>query len=65
MLAGKLAAEVLVDRSAGAPAQPIKSPQPEVVAAAAAAKGREPIGLRGRTPITFGGGQQGEGEAHP
>mmetsp|Transcript_42042 Transcript_42042/g.135161 ORF Transcript_42042/g.135161 Transcript_42042/m.135161 type:complete len:174 (+) Transcript_42042:1496-2017(+) len=65
VLAGKLAAEVIADRAAGraaATSQTLKPVHEEVVAAAEGAAPREPVGVRGRHPIAFGGGQQGLGE---
>ena len=74
MLGGKLAAEVISDRAAGeaaGSASPfgcgVKPLAPDVVAAATGAKPRDPVGIRGDSPIAFGGGQQGKGAsaAHP
>ena len=64
VLGGKLAAEVIADRAAGRrPRLGVKAPAPHVVAAAANAAPREPVGVRGTYPIAFGGGQQGVGAA--
>jgi len=67
ILAGKLAAEVVVDRAASAEPQGVKAVQHDVVEASADAAPKEPIGVRGAYPIAFGGGQQGSGAtcAHP
>uniref|UniRef100_A0A7S0LCI2 Amine oxidase n=1 Tax=Coccolithus braarudii TaxID=221442 RepID=A0A7S0LCI2_9EUKA len=67
VLAGKLAAEVLLDRSLGRPTKGQKAVQPHVEEAAAVVVPREPIGVSGRYPIAFGGGQQGVGmhSSHP
>ena len=62
ILAGKLAAEVIVDRTLGRRTQGVKLVQADVVERAAdwsrgaGATAKEPIGIRGDTPIAFGAG---------
>ena len=57
VLGGKLAAEVICDRAAGRPTKGLKAVEPEVVRkAAAAGPPREPVGVRGKSAIAFGGG---------
>ena len=62
VLAGKLAAEVIVDRTLGRRTQGVKLIEADVVERAAdwsrgaGATAKEPIGIRGDTPIAFGGG---------
>eukprot|EP00967_Tisochrysis_lutea_P117522 scaffold190106_cov31-Tisochrysis_lutea.AAC.1 len=64
VLAGKLAAEVVVDKAAGQPTRGIKSPSAHIVPNVAAPA---PVGVHGDYPIAFGGGQQGVGSqcSHP
>ena len=61
ILAGKLAAEVISDRAHGEAGAPLKLIRDEIVARAASSPPREPVGVRGNSPIAFGGGQQGVG----
>lgn len=61
VLAGKLAAEVIVDQARGSLVSSVKAVAPEIVASAAAAEPIAPAGVRGDSPIAFGGGQQGFG----
>jgi 15-cis-phytoene desaturase len=69
VLSGKLAAEVIVDEvsggAAGAPS-PFGCGDKPIVAGVDVAS-REPVGVRGNSPIAFGGGQQGSAAeaAHP
>ena len=60
VFAGKLAAEVIADRAAGQPTKQQrdgeKKIQPDIVAAAAAHTVKAPLGVKGDTPIAFGGG---------
>ena len=61
ILAGKLAAEVITDRSLGRKTQGVKVVQPDAVARAeeissGRREAREPVGIRGDSPIAFGGG---------
>ena len=62
VLAGKLAAEVIIDRTLGRRTQGVKLIEADVVERAAdwsrgaGATAKEPIGIRGDTPIAFGGG---------
>lgn len=57
----------LLRRFAGVPTQGIKPIQEDITQGAVGAVQREPIGVRGRYPIAFGGGQQGVGQvsSHP
>eukprot|EP00930_Biecheleria_cincta_P070066 TRINITY_DN57729_c0_g1_i1.p1 TRINITY_DN57729_c0_g1~~TRINITY_DN57729_c0_g1_i1.p1 ORF type:complete len:648 (+),score=120.84 TRINITY_DN57729_c0_g1_i1:70-2013(+) len=55
VFAGKLAAEVVACRTAGEPTQGLKELEPEIAAKEWAP--REPMGVRGKTPIAFGGGE--------
>jgi len=55
VLAGKLAAEVVACKSAGVPTQGLKEIEPDIAAKEWAP--REPMGIRGKTPIAFGGGE--------
>lgn len=55
VLAGKLAAEVVACKSAGVPTQGLKEIEPDIAAKEWAP--REPMGVRGKTPIAFGGGE--------
>ena len=71
VLSGKLAAEVIVDEVSGGtagPPSPFGCGQKPIVEGVDVAS-REPVGVRGNSPIAFGGGQQGGagvGEApHP
>lgn len=57
VLGGKLAAEVIADRAVGNPTKGLKAVQPSVVAAAAAHVAKEPVGVKGSSAISFGGGQ--------
>ena len=63
VLGGKLAAEVIVDRSAGrlSARGGVKPVPSDVVEAAASSVPVEPVGVRGRHPIAFGGGQSTPG----
>merc|ERR1711871_1863814 len=56
ILAGKLAAEVVCDRAAGIEYRTLKDIQPEVYDSAAKAEPKDPVGVKGRGPIAFGGG---------
>lgn len=56
ILAGKLAAEVVSDRAAGNEAKPMKEIQQHIKDSAAKAEAKEPLGVKGRGPIAFGGG---------
>ena len=56
VLAGKLAAEIVARRAAGAPATELKEVEPGVVDAAAGRAAREPTGVRGDSAIAYGGG---------
>merc|ERR1711871_721249 len=56
VFAGKLAAEVICDRAAGIEYRPLKDIQPEVYDSAAKAEPKDPVGVKGRGPIAFGGG---------
>merc|ERR1711871_883529 len=56
VLAGKLAAEVVSDRVAGIEYRPQKDIQPEVYDSAAKAQPKDPVGVKGRGPISYGGG---------
>eukprot|EP00747_Dinoflagellata_sp_TGD_P029565 gnl/TRDRNA2_/TRDRNA2_133988_c2_seq1.p1 gnl/TRDRNA2_/TRDRNA2_133988_c2~~gnl/TRDRNA2_/TRDRNA2_133988_c2_seq1.p1 ORF type:complete len:392 (+),score=77.04 gnl/TRDRNA2_/TRDRNA2_133988_c2_seq1:71-1177(+) len=59
VLGGKLAAEVIADRAAGRPTKGVKKVQDHIKEAAAAmTKLKSPVGIRGSSPIAFGGGQQ-------
>lgn len=56
VLAGKLAAEVIAARAAGQPTQGVKAVTAEVEAAAASAEPKDPMGIKGNDPVSFGGG---------
>lgn len=56
VLAGKLAAEVVCDRAAGQPTKGLKVVEPQVTEAARNHTSREPMGVKGRSAIAFGGG---------
>ena len=56
VLAGKLAAEIVARRAAGAPATEPKEVEPDVVDAAAGRAARAPSGVRGDSAIAYGGG---------
>jgi len=56
VLAGKLAAEVVVDRAAGIEGAPEKAIQESVVERASKAVAKNPVGVKGEGPIAFGGG---------
>jgi len=56
VLAGKLAAEVVVDRAAGIAGVPDKAIQESVVERASKAVPKDPVGVKGEGPIAFGGG---------
>ena len=58
VLAGKLAAEIIVDVALGEPGAGLKPVQAEVLERAAVASPREAPGVCGDEPIAFGGGQQ-------
>lgn len=56
-MAGKLAAEVVVERSAGLPySVPEKEIRPEIVERAAKYKAKDPVGVKGDGAIAWGGG---------
>jgi len=57
VLAGKLAAEVVASRAAGMPTQGVKAVQDHVSEEAAKVQPKKPIGIKGDSPIAFGGGQ--------
>lgn len=56
ILGGKLAAEVVADRAAGLIPKGLKEIEPHIIQAAARAKPQEPMGVKGKTAIAFGGG---------
>eukprot|EP00929_Paragymnodinium_shiwhaense_P034438 TRINITY_DN18739_c0_g1_i1.p1 TRINITY_DN18739_c0_g1~~TRINITY_DN18739_c0_g1_i1.p1 ORF type:complete len:699 (-),score=146.04 TRINITY_DN18739_c0_g1_i1:210-2243(-) len=56
ILAGKLAAEVICDRAAGRPTKGVKAVQPEAQAWADRRQGKEPMQVKGKSAIAFGGG---------
>merc|ERR1719152_219593 len=56
ILGGKLAAEVIVDKSLGNPTRPLKEIRPDIVAKAAAYEPKPPPGVKGQGAIAFGGG---------
>jgi 15-cis-phytoene desaturase len=57
VLAGKLAAEVVVDRAAGlTPSRPDKEIMADIVDKARLAKPKDPVGVKGEGAIAFGGG---------
>ena len=56
VLAGKLAAEVVVDRAAGIEGAPEKAIQESVVERASKTVAKNPVGVKGEGPIAFGGG---------
>jgi len=55
VLAGKLAAEVVACKVAGLPTQGVKEPEAGIATKEFVAK--EPMGVKGKTPIAFGGGE--------
>jgi 15-cis-phytoene desaturase len=63
VLSGKLAAEVICDKSANRKTQGIK----DVHISIQSGQEKAPVGVRGTYPIAFGGGQQGTGAdvSHP
>lgn len=56
VLGGKLAAEVVVDRAAGRPTKGLKEIEPHVVESAPRHVPKEPVGVKGKSAIAFGGG---------
>lgn len=56
VLSGKLAAEVVAARAAGANAPGLKEVQPHVIEEAKTARAKNPVGCTGDSPIAFGGG---------
>jgi 15-cis-phytoene desaturase len=56
ILGGKLAAEVIVDKSNGKPTKPVKEIQPDIVSKAASHTPVPPPGVKGEGAIAFGGG---------
>jgi len=56
VLGGKLAAEVVVDKTLGSETKPIKEIQPDIVARAASYEPKPPPGVKGEGAIAFGGG---------
>jgi len=56
VLGGKLAAEVILDRTLGNPTKGLKEVQPSVIAAAATHEAKEPRGVKGEGAIAFGAG---------
>jgi len=56
ILGGKLAAEVVVDKSLGNPTKGLKTVQPHIVEAASTFEAKEPRGVKGEGAIAFGGG---------
>lgn len=57
MLAGKLAAEVVVDRSANMPyTNQEKAIRPEIIEKARQAAAKDPVGVKGEGAIAFGAG---------
>jgi 15-cis-phytoene desaturase len=68
VLAGKLAAEGVVEKALGHEGAKIKPVQEEIIKLAAGAPAIEPAGVASSDPIAFGAGQQGAGNskfAHP
>jgi len=60
VLSGKLAAEVICDGAAGRDGMELKDVDPSVKSRK---DEKKPVGIRGDTPIAFGGGQQGDANA--
>jgi len=56
ILGGKLAAEVVLDKSLGNPTRPLKQVQAHVVTAAAEYDAKPPPGIKGEGAIAFGAG---------
>ena len=56
VLGGKLAAEVIVDKTTGQPTKPLKEIMPDIVAKAASHTPKPPPGVKGKGAIAFGGG---------
>jgi len=56
VLGGKLAAEVIVDKTLGSETKPIKEIQPDIVTRAASYEPKPPPGVKGEGAIAFGGG---------
>jgi 15-cis-phytoene desaturase len=65
VLSGKLAAEVICDKAAGRPTKGVRKVEESILQTEC--KEMAPIGVRGDSPIAFGGGQQGSGSkvSHP
>jgi 15-cis-phytoene desaturase len=65
VLSGKLAAEVICDKACGRPTKGPREAHESISSLQNEAK--DPVGIKGRQPITFGGGQQGNGDdvTHP
>jgi 15-cis-phytoene desaturase len=63
ILGGKLAAEVICDKSSNRKTQGLK----HIHSSITSGEEKEPVGVRGNYPIAFGGGQQGTGAdvSHP
>jgi len=58
VLGGKLAAEVVVDRACGNPTKGLKEVQQHVVADAKAHVAKDPLGVAGDSPISYGAGME-------
>mmetsp|Transcript_41134 Transcript_41134/g.74291 ORF Transcript_41134/g.74291 Transcript_41134/m.74291 type:complete len:650 (+) Transcript_41134:53-2002(+) len=56
VFAGKLAAEVVCDKAAGRPTKGIKDVQDHIVESAEQYEAKEPMGVKGKGAIAFGGG---------
>mmetsp|Transcript_14982 Transcript_14982/g.32956 ORF Transcript_14982/g.32956 Transcript_14982/m.32956 type:complete len:662 (+) Transcript_14982:50-2035(+) len=56
VLGGKLAAEVVCDRTAGRPTKGLKAVEPRIIEEAAKYVPKEPVGVQGNGAIAFGGG---------
>jgi 15-cis-phytoene desaturase len=56
LLGGKLAAEVIVDKSLSQPTKPLKAIQPNIVSAAESYEPKPPPLVKGEGAIAFGGG---------
>ena len=57
-LAGKLAAEVVAAKAKGMETKGIKEVQEHIIQSAADFVPKDPVGVRGDTPISFGGGME-------
>ncbi|CAK8990129.1 unnamed protein product [Durusdinium trenchii] len=57
ILGGKLAAEVVACKAAGEPTKGLKEVDPSILAKKDTFVAKDPMGVKGKTPIAFGGGE--------